>query len=133
MQSLGGVYSSSSSAGIPTTLFCLSCSTLDPVLRGEVHGFDWKVFVVLATASLYFFATPGEKHPSSNCTRAVCSWPHIVGDWVPAQQLPSCMADDQDVFCNSSHFASDSSSILSSVLACWGVRVLTAGSSTWQQ
>lgn len=34
-------------------------STLDPVLRGEVHGLDWKAIAVFATASLYFFATPG--------------------------------------------------------------------------
>lgn len=34
-------------------------STLDPVLRKEVHGLDWKALLLLATAGLYLFATPG--------------------------------------------------------------------------
>jgi hypothetical protein len=91
MQSLGTVDSSSrsSSTGTPTTafpqpLFCLSCSTLDPVLRGEVHGFDWKAFLVLATASLYFFATPGAKHPSSNW-----HWKFAVAHHVGDESSPS--------------------------------------------
>lgn len=34
-------------------------STLDPVLRGEVRGVDWKAVLLLAAAGLYMFATPG--------------------------------------------------------------------------
>jgi hypothetical protein len=34
-------------------------STLDPVLRKEVHGLDWKAAALLAGAALYLFATPG--------------------------------------------------------------------------
>lgn len=28
-------------------------------MRKEVHGLDWKALLLLATAGLYFFATPG--------------------------------------------------------------------------
>lgn len=34
-------------------------STLDPVLRGEVTGTDWRAVVALALASAYFFVPPG--------------------------------------------------------------------------
>lgn len=35
-------------------------STLDPVLRGETRGIDWRLLPVAAMAGLYLFATPGE-------------------------------------------------------------------------
>jgi hypothetical protein len=41
----------------------VSRSTLDPVLRGEVKGLDWKALALLAVAGLYLFATPGEPSP----------------------------------------------------------------------
>jgi hypothetical protein len=54
---------------IPTTsphrAVFVSCSTLDPVLRGEVKGLDWKALALLATAGLYLFATPGGCSPST--------------------------------------------------------------------
>eukprot|EP00775_Hariotina_reticulata_P000983 gene983-1310_t len=34
-------------------------STLDPVLRKEVHGLDWRVFPAAAAVLFYMFATPG--------------------------------------------------------------------------
>ncbi|WIA41568.1 hypothetical protein OEZ86_008933 [Tetradesmus obliquus] len=34
-------------------------STLDPVLRGETRGIDWRLLPVAAMAGLYLFATPG--------------------------------------------------------------------------
>jgi hypothetical protein len=37
-----------------------SRSTLDPVLRGETRGIDWRLLPVAAMAGLYMFATPGE-------------------------------------------------------------------------
>jgi hypothetical protein len=80
-------------------LCCLFCSTLDPVLRGEVHGFDWKAFLVLATASLYFFATPGAKHPNSTATAQAVAHTTFTRSQVPAQQLTSLRETCQALFC----------------------------------
>lgn len=60
---LDGVHVSSMRMPFPSHLsnvaIDLSRSTLDPVLRKEVTGVDWKVFVVAAMAWFYLFATPG--------------------------------------------------------------------------
>lgn len=34
-------------------------STLDPVLRGEQTGPDWRTFLLLATVGAYLFLPPG--------------------------------------------------------------------------
>lgn len=37
------------------------CSTLDPVLRKEEAGFNWRLPVLLAMVGLYLNLTPGEQ------------------------------------------------------------------------
>jgi hypothetical protein len=49
---------------------CHTRSTLDPVLRKEVHGLDWKGLALLATAALYMFATPGALVGVGGCASA---------------------------------------------------------------
>jgi drug/metabolite transporter (DMT)-like permease len=40
-------------------MLSICCSTLDPVLRKEVAGPDWKLFALLASVGTYMFLTPG--------------------------------------------------------------------------
>ncbi len=46
------------------------CSTLDPVLRKEEAGFNWRLPALLAVVGLYLNLTPGEQPVPHNSHRS---------------------------------------------------------------